>query len=325
MHFGSRKERRWRTVNTKIFFLLMLLTQSALADGLRSDLPSDADRIRGQRLFLAGITGQATSEKFAGKLSTNTEQTDAEISLNIYRLLKRDSNMFYGYRSIPRALRNLQFSLSAPVGSSVSDNLGFGLTWSYNHAHKWDEYWDRYFPEIQFPENVNEVTDEWLDATQHKLARASAQVDSLLLFEGNNGISFAVSANWQNSEWEYYSFSLIGSHRLGQGYTTFNGAVGKFPDDIDVFSVKFAGQYLREFWPTISDECGGVVFSFATSLIFAAENVGFEQRSVDWQIVPAVNLPTFLDPKLRLLISYDISREEGKFFSGLTYQVLPGK
>ena len=311
-----------------IILLILLLIRPVLADDPRKDLPPDVDRIRNQRLSpveLAGIAGRATTEKYAFSLSGGLDGQTLGAGLNPYRILKRRSDMFHSYRSIPWWLRNTQVSVKLPTGNGVVENAGLELKWGlYKKSHRWDEHWDQYFPEIAFPEDVNEVTDEWLDSAQKKLAQASALVDSLFLIQGNNGVSFAVSADRQNGEWEHYAFSFIGSFGLWEGFTTFNGAVGEFPDDINVVSVKFAGQYLREFWPTISD-CGGAVASLAGSMTYATQEAGFGHKAWDWQIVPSANLPTFIEPRLRFLISYVITREEGKFFSGITYQVLPGK
>lgn len=297
----------------RYLLILLVLGSSVFAqeiEGIRSQLPSKVDRIRNQRLDnISKVEPRATTEQLAVIVTQGPKDLEATILINPYRLLERDADTYFGYRSIPWWLRNVQLSFTFPAKNTNGQDLSFELKWGlYKKAHRWDEYWDPYF-HIGWPQRAEDITDEWLEEQQARLLEASEKVNTLLLVEGNDGFSLSLAGKKMEGEWEQFSFTLIGSHRLSDWLATLNGAAEYLSDD---FGTELAGQISREIWAD-RWENGGLTFSLAGSATY------IEQW--DWSTTASLNLP-ILD-QARFLLAFSVTNEESRILTGLSYQFLP--
>ena len=302
-----------------IFALLLLIVVSPTMAQTRTNLPPLNERMFNQQVYsqLMNFNSRSTTEQIALLINTSSEP-EATISFNTFRLFNRHSDTFDGYRSIPWYLRNVEISGTYPTqdfdGRNFSFNLKIGLS---KKSHKWDEYWDSYFPEIITPRRASEMTIEWQNEQIEKAVQASQIVNQLLLTEGNQGFSLSLDGKREEGKWLEFSGSLIYSQELLNCIATINGA-GLYFDYIKTGGLELSGQLNRELWPKRWTN-GGLLINLAGStgpIIY--QNNKFSGQT-GWL---NLNLAIPIMGQARWVVGYQLQGTDREFISGISYQFL---
>jgi len=279
------------------------------------ELPPVAERLHNQQAYWQGISisGNSAIEQISFSLNNDEEAT---VSLNTFRLLNKKADYSAGYRQVPWQFRNVQLTAQYPTGADNADNGRVAIDWYlFKQAHKWDESWDKYYPEFQFNQTFGDTTGYALQMA--KIAKADQLVNDLLLQQGLNGWGISLAVERTEGQWNQVDLDLLWNHQIQDFVTSARGG-SIIKTDEEKGYLRVAGQLTTEIWQD-RWQTGGL--NLLANLDSGPIEVTSNQFTAsNWQLNLAAALP--ITTEARGLITASWSKDGSSINGSVAYNLM---